>query len=58
MNAIPDISPNYFRNHLVNIILSVIAFGWKSSKNLEDYKNMILDIQKELEKEKCSNYIQ
>jgi hypothetical protein len=58
MNAIPDTSPNYFRNHLVNIILSVIVFGWKSSKTLEDYKNMILEIQKELEKEKYSNYIQ
>ncbi|MBA7525677.1 hypothetical protein ES705_17830 [subsurface metagenome] len=58
MNAITDTSPNYFRNHLVNIILSAIAFGWKSSKNLEDYKNMILEIQKELEKEKYSNYIQ
>lgn len=58
INALPDTSPNYFKNHIINIILSSIAFGWKSSKNLEDYKKMILEIQKELEKKKYSNYIQ
>jgi len=58
INALPDTSPNYFNNHIVNIILSSIAYGWKSSKNLEDYKKMMSEIQKELEKKRYSNYIQ
>ena len=57
-NSLLDTSPNYFKDHLVNIILSAIAFGWKSSKSLEDFKYSILEIQRELEKKKYSSYIQ
>ena len=52
-----DISPRYFDKHLIPIINLAVAFGWRASKDLEDFEHLEKKIQEEKEKQKYSSYI-
>lgn len=52
-----DISPRYFDVHLIPIINLAVAFGWRASKDLEDFEHLEKKIQEEKEKQKYSSYI-
>ncbi len=55
--SIYDVSPRFFQEHLISIINSAVAFGWRACKELEDFERLEKKVQEEMEKEKYSSYI-